>query len=65
MTQSSYRTWKNKSNYYRFGIDYQMSEKTTIGLSTDGNLAGSKVEGDMNYIHFLSDLRKPEVCFVP
>ena len=45
MTQSSYRTWKNKSNYYRFGIDYQMSEKTTIGLSTDGNLAGSKVRG--------------------
>jgi hypothetical protein len=39
---------QNTSNYYRFGIDYQMSEKTTIGLSTDGNLAGSKVEGDMN-----------------
>ena len=48
MTQSSYRTWKNTSNYYHFGIDYQMSDKTTIGFSTDGNLAGNKVEGDMN-----------------
>ncbi len=48
MTQSSYRIWKNTSNYYRFGIDYQMSDKTTIGFSTDGNLAGNKVEGDMN-----------------
>ncbi len=47
MTQSSYRTWKNTSNYYRFGIDYQMSDKTTIGFSTDGNLAGNKVEADM------------------
>ena len=25
-----------------------MSDKTTIGFSTDGNLAGNKVEGDMN-----------------
>ena len=31
-----------------FRIDYQMSDKTTIGFSTDGNLAGNKVEGDMN-----------------
>ncbi|WP_236651378.1 hypothetical protein [Parabacteroides distasonis] len=41
MTQSSYRIWKNTSNYYRFGVDYQMSDKTTIGFSTDGNLANS------------------------
>lgn len=41
MTQSSYRIWKNTSNYYRFGVDYQMSDKTTIRFSTDGNLASS------------------------
>lgn len=47
MLQSSYRAKTNTSHYYRFCVDYHASEKTTIGFSTDGNLAASDVEGDM------------------
>lgn len=46
--QDSYRLRRNRSNYYRAGVDYQASDKTTIGFSTDGNLSNDLELGDVS-----------------
>lgn len=46
--QDSYRFRRNGSNYYRAGVDYQVSDKTTLGFSTDGNLWNDLELGDVS-----------------
>lgn len=47
MDQYSYSRYPNSSHYYRAGIDFFASSRTTIGLSTSGNLRQDKTLGDM------------------
>lgn len=46
--QDSYRFRRNCSNYYRAGVDYQISDKTIIGFSTNGNLWNDLELGDVS-----------------
>lgn len=58
--QDSYRFRRNRSNYYRAGIDYQASEKTTIGFSTDGNLWNDQELGDVSSLVTSPHADRPE-----
>ncbi len=48
MEQYSYRKMKSHSNYFRIGLDYELSDKMTIGFSTEGHLSDNHVDGDMD-----------------
>jgi outer membrane receptor protein involved in Fe transport len=45
---NSLRLRRNRSNYYRVGVDYQVSDKTSVGFSTDGNLGNDQELGDVS-----------------
>ena len=52
LQQDLYRTRLYNSHYYRGGFDYYLSPRTTIGVSTSGNLFTQRENGDMtNYFH--------------
>lgn len=46
--QDSYSESPYASHYYRTGVDIYLSSRTTIGISTNGNLFHGENEGDMN-----------------
>lgn len=58
--QNSHRFRQNRSNYYRIGIDYQASDKTTIGFSTDGNLWNDLEQGDVSSLVTSLRTARPE-----
>lgn len=46
--QNSYSESPYASHYYRAGVDFYLSPRTTIGVSTNGNLFHGENEGKMN-----------------
>lgn len=48
MYQDTYRTWNSHSHYYRLGIDYEGSDKLSLGAYTSGYLTNEALDGQMN-----------------
>ena len=48
LTQESLKTWRYHAHYYRTGFDYDLSPRTTLGLSTHGNFFDNTETATMN-----------------